>query len=405
MSKPEDSSRPENKTPSAEEPSKGAEAPVAKAPEEKSAPTEITPIEQAKRTIHVGRLVVLGLILGSLIWYLIADRYTPYTSQARLDGYVVGVAPKVAGLVTQVWVENNQRVDAGQKLFQIDTSQYEIALEKAQSDLETTQRQVDAGDAAVEAARANLDAAKANLEKSEKDTTRLERLRADDPGTISLRRLEISRANLEAAKARVKGAEAGVRQAIEAKGGDNDLNNALLKAAQSAVAKAQLDLDNTTVRAEKAGIVTDLQADPGQFAGTGSPVLTIIAIDTVWINAEFTENNLGHMQAGTPVEMTFDAMPGKVFSGSVESIGIGVSSGKSAAPGTLPTIQNNRDWLRQSQRFPVVVKFDLQQDNALIGQIRIGGQATVIAYSSQTGILATLGRWYIRLQSWLSYAY
>ncbi|NQY31961.1 MAG: HlyD family secretion protein, partial [Coraliomargarita sp.] len=64
-----------------------------------------------------------------------------------------------------------------------------------------------------------------------------------------------------------------------------------------------------------------------------------------------------------------------------------------------------RDWLRQSQRFPVVVKFDPQQGNALIGQIRIGGQATVIAYSSQTGILATLGRWYIRLQSWLSYAY
>lgn len=390
MSKPDDSST---------EPQEAAvTAPV-------ETPKEHSPAEAAMRTIHVGRLVVLGLILGTLIWYLLADRFTPYTSQARLDGYVVGVAPKVAGLVTEVWVENNQRVEAGQKLFQIDTSEYDIALEKARSDLETTQRQVDAGDAAVEAARANLDAAKANLVKAEKDTTRLERLRADDPGTISLRRLEISRASLEAAKAGVKGAEAGVRQAIEAKGGDNDLNNALLKAAQSAVAKAQLDLDNTSVRAEKAGIVTDLQADPGQFAGTGSPVLTLIAIDAVWINAEFTENNLGHMNAGTPVEITFDAMPGKIFAGSVASIGIGISAGKAATPGTLPTIDNNRDWLRQSQRFPVVVKFDPRQDAALAGQLRIGGQATVIAYSRDSGILATLGRLYIRLQSYLSYAY
>lgn len=393
MSKPENSAKEPEQSPAAE-----PETPPTK-------PAEPTPAEVAKPAIHVGRLVVLGLIIGSLIWYLFADRFTPYTSQARLDGYIVGVAPKVAGLVTEVWVENNQRVEAGQKLFQIDTSQYDIALEKAQSDLETTQRQVDAGDAAVEAARANLDAAKANLVKAEKDTTRLERLRADDSGTISLRRLEISRATLEQAKAGVAGAEAGVRQAIEAMGGDNKANNALLKAAQSAVAKAQLDLDNTTVRAETSGIVTDLQAEAGQFSGTGSPVMTLIAIDAVWINAEFTENNLGHMQAGTSVEFTFDAIPGKVFTGAIDSIGIGVSSGNKAAPGNLPTIDNNRDWLRQSQRFPVVVKFDPRQEEGLARQLRIGGQATVIAYSSESGLLPTLGRLYIRLQSYLSYAY
>ncbi|MGF1642745.1 MAG: biotin/lipoyl-binding protein, partial [Thiotrichales bacterium] len=82
---------------------------------------------------------ILVVILCSLIWYFLADRYTPYTSQARVQGFVVGVAPKVAGLVTKVHVENNQEVEEGQPLFEIDTASYEIALKKAQSDLQSTQ--------------------------------------------------------------------------------------------------------------------------------------------------------------------------------------------------------------------------------------------------------------------------
>ena len=75
-----------------------------------------------------GTLFIFLLILSSLAWYLLSDRFTPYTSQARVQGYVVGVAPKVAGVITQVWVENNQEVEEGERLFQIDPSQYEIAL-------------------------------------------------------------------------------------------------------------------------------------------------------------------------------------------------------------------------------------------------------------------------------------
>ena len=104
----------------------------------------------AQTSVKKGGLLVLLLIVLSLGWYLLADRFTPYTSQARVQGYVVGVAPKVAGLVTQVWVKNNQDVEAGQALFEIDPSQYRIALNKAQSDLEQARRQVEAGSAGVE---------------------------------------------------------------------------------------------------------------------------------------------------------------------------------------------------------------------------------------------------------------
>jgi multidrug resistance efflux pump len=133
--------------------------------------------------------------------------------------------------------------------------------------------------------------------------------------------------------------------------------------------------------------------------------MTLVAIRDVWISAEFTENNLGHLRPGSPVEIVFDVLPGKVFTGKVRSIGLGVSAGQAPPPGTLPTVDNDRDWLRQSQRFPVVIGFDVDQHQRLRQQLRVGGQASVIAYSEGHGVLRAIGKAYIRLMSWLSYAY
>ncbi|WP_020208215.1 HlyD family secretion protein [Gilvimarinus chinensis] len=359
----------------------------------------------ATKAVSRGAVVVLSVVLLTLLWHLLADRFTPYTSQARVQGYVVGVAPKVAGVLTDVWVKNNERVEAGQKLFAIDQSQYKIALQQAQSNLNNTQTQVQAGDAGVEKARAGLRAAKAGQLKAEQDYKRLKRLRENDPGTISARRLEMSEASLEQARAQVVAAEADIQRAIEQKGGDSADSNTLLQTAQAAVDKATLDLNNTTVVAQAAGVVTDLRADVGQFAGTGNPVLTLVSIDDVWISADFTENNLGHLTPGTEVEIVLDSLPGKILQGRIRSIGVGVSAGQPAHAGALPKVQNDRDWLRQAQRFPVQVEFAESLSNEAIQQIRIGGQASVIAYTEGHGLLGLLGKLYIRLQSILTYAY
>lgn len=363
------------------------------------------PAKPAKASLNKGAVVVMAVILSSLVWYLLADRFTPYTTQARVQGYVVGVAPKVAGLLTEVWVANDEDVKAGQPLFQIDQSQYLIALQKARSDLETAKRQLEAGNASVAAARASLLAAKANAMKARQDAERLARLREEDPGTISIRRLEISQASLQQAEAAVTASEADIQRAIEQKGGDDDQSNAILLAARSAVEKAELDLSNTTVIASSDGVITDLRAEVGQFAGTGAPVLTLISLQDVWINAEFTENNLGNMRTGSSVEIIFDSLPGQVFEGRVRSLGRGVSQGNAPPAGTLPTIQNNRDWLRQSQRFPVIIEFSVSQSQDLQEQLRVGGQAAVMGYTEGHGILNLLGKFYIRLMSIVSYAY
>lgn len=357
------------------------------------------------KTVKKGGLIILGAIVLSLLCYLLADRFTPITSQARIEGYIIGVAPEVSGQVTDVWISNNQQVKKGDPLFQIDASQYEIALQKASSDLDNARRQVGAGSAVVDAARANLLATQANERKARQDADRLQRLYEEDPGTISVRRLEIAQATLDQSRAAVVAAEADIQRAIEQMGGDDVASNTILKTALTAVSKAELDLSNTLIKAPARGVITDLQADVGQFARAGSSVLTLIPIHDVWINAEFTENNLGHLTIGTPVELVFDSLPGHVFEGRIRSIGLGVGDGHKAAPGSLPSIKNDRDWLRQSQRFPVIIDFDTEQHQQLQSQLRLGGQATVIAYSEDSGLLRWLGKVYIRFNSWMTYAY
>lgn len=365
------------------------------------APTPAQP-DPAKKGIRW----VLLLIVLSLAWYLLADRYTPYTQQARVGAFVIPVAAEVAGRVIRVNVRNNQDVQAGDILFELDPQPLQIAVDRAKADLESTRRQVGASTAGIASAQASLRAAQANELKARQDNQRLEGLYKQDPGTVSVRLLEVSRANREQAVAQVAAARAEVQRAQEQEGGNTD-TNAQLRSAASALAKAELDLANTRIGARSAGLITDLRTDVGQFAAAGSPVMTLIAIHDVWISADLTENNLGRVQPGTPVAIVLDALPGEVLDGRVRSVGYGVSVGQTPAPGTLPSIQNSRDWLRPAQRFPVIIEFTEEAKKRLIDSraIRAGGQAEVMAFPTEGNPLNPLGRLFVGLMSWLSYAY
>ncbi|VVN81538.1 p-hydroxybenzoic acid efflux pump subunit AaeA [Pseudomonas fluorescens] len=360
------------------------------------------PADPAKKGI---KWVLLVIVL-SLAWYLSADRFTPYTQQARVGAFVIPVAAEVAGRVIRVNVRNNQDVKAGDVLFEVDPQPYQIAVDRARADLESTRRQIGASTAGIASAQANLRAAQANELKARQDNQRLEGLYRDDPGTISVRLLEVSRANREQAVSQVAAARAEVQRAREQEGGSEE-DNALLRSAATALSKAELDQANTQVRARSAGLITDLRTDTGQFAAVGSPVMTLIAIHDVWISADMTENNLGLVKVDTPVAIVLDALPGEVFDGRVRSVGYGVSVGQTPAPGTLPSVQNSRDWLRPAQRFPVIIELSddakarLRDSRAL----RAGGQAEVMAFPSQGNPLNPLGRLFLGLMSWLSYAY
>ena len=346
---------------------------------------------------------VAALIVLSLAWYLFADRLTPYTQQARIQAFVVPVASEVSGRVTRVLVRNNQDVQAGTVLFEVDPQHYRIAADRARADLESMRRQIGASTAGIASAQAALRAAQANEVKARQDSDRLERLYSEDPGTVSLRRLEVARATHTQATSQVDAARAEVERAREQQGGSEE-DNAKLRSAAATLEKAELDLANAHVRARTAGLITDLRTEAGQYAAAGNPVMTLIAIHDLWISADMTENNLGRVEAGTPVGIVLDALPGRVLAGRVRSVGYGVSAGQSPPPGSLPTIQNSRDWLRPAQRFPVIVEIDKGELETLKG-IRVGGQAEVMAFPTEGNVLNPLGRLFLRVMSWLSYVY
>ena len=348
-------------------------------------------------------IIVFVLIVLSLLWYFVSDRLTPYTSQARVQAFVVPVPAEVSGTVLKVYVKNNDVVQRGQPLFDIDPTQYKIALERSRSDYEAVRLSVNASNASVAAAQASLRAAVANRIYAQQDATRFEQIYKEDPGAVSVRRVQSAQANRATAISNERKAEADLRRAQETAGEAGD-KNAQLLSARAAIEKAELDLKRTKVVAPAGGSVTDLRTDVGQFAQAGAALMTLIAIHDLWIYADMTENNLGNIKPGDEAAIVLDVMPGQVLKGRVRSVGTGVGSGQQAPPGSLPAVENSRDWLRQAQRFPVAVEFDPAERDRLRG-VRIGGQADVLIYTGDYPVMNWLAGLFIKLTSYLSYLY
>ena len=347
-------------------------------------------------------LIVLGVCVVLMFWYLRSDRVTPYTNQASVHALVVPIAAEVSGTVTDVFVANNEFVSAGQELFRIDSNKYQLAVETAQANLQSARQATGASTANVAAARASVAAARAGMVRAEQDATRLRRIKEEDPGAISDRRLEQAESALSVAQSQLVASQANLEKAIQDLGEVGDENFRILQA-QAALDQAQLDLNRTTVRAPDDGLLTDVRLDRGNFASAGAPLMTFIAIHNIWVQADFTENNLGHIDPGDRVEILFDSLPGRVISGRVRGTGFGVAV-NSAPLGNLPTIENDRQWLRDAQRFPVLVEFQLPDNNKRLN-IRVGSQASVIVYTGDNWLFNFVGKIYIRIASLLTYAF
>ena len=286
------------------------------------------------RDRRLGAIIVLILIVVSLAWYFVSDRLTPYTSQARVQAFVVPVAAEVSGKVLKVHVKNNDEVQPGQPLFDIDPTQYRIALQRSRSDYESVRLSVNASTAAVEAARASLQAAVANQ--------CLRRAGCDATGTDlqGRSRRDLGPPRRECAGQPDQGPQpgGGCRGGSAPRAGDG--GRTAVKTTRNCSAPARRSRRPSSISsapqvvAPAGGSVTDLRTDVGQFAQAGAPAMTLIAIHDLWISADMTENNLGNIKPGDKVAIVLDVMPGEVLKGRVRSVGTGISPGKPAQPGT-----------------------------------------------------------------------
>jgi len=377
--------------------------------DENSSETENSP-DEAQETaakapmdpVRKWTLIVLGACVVLMFWYLVSDRVTPYTNQARVHALVIPVAAEVSGVITGVAVSNNELVSAGQELFQIEPNRYQLAVETALANLQSARQATGASTASVDAARASVAAARAGVVRASQDAVRLRRIKEEDPGAISERRLEQAESALSVAQSQLVASQANLEKAIQDLGEAGDQNSRILQA-RSALEQAELDLERTTVRAPDDGLVTDVRVDNGNFASAGGPLMTFIGMDKIWIRADFTENNLGNIKTGDKVEIVFDSLPGNVLAGRVRGTGFGVSVDTTPL-GSLPTVDNNRQWLRDAQRFPVDVEFKLSDSSQRQG-VRVGAQASVIVYTGDNWLFNFFGKIYIRISSLLTYAF
>ena len=344
-------------------------------------------------------LVVLAICVVFLLYSLIADRLTPYTSQAVAQAYIVGIAPEVAGRIIEVDVEDNTLVKAGQTLFKVDPEPYQIAVEQAEAKLASVGLTIGASTAGVASAQAKLAEMTAKRDNTRDQTARV--LELVKRGTYAAARGDTARAESKAAEAALQQAKAELERARESLG-PQGADNPQLREAMAALQQARLDLSRTDVLAPSDGLVTNLQLTTGQYAALGQPLLAFIDIRDYWVSAEFRENSLGNVKPGDPVEIAFDVLPGRIYQGTVENIGWAVARGSqtgASSMGALPTVKNETGWVRDPQRFPVRIDVTGKAPPG----VRYNAQANVIIYAGGNPITDGIGWLWIRLVSLLSY--
>jgi multidrug resistance efflux pump len=353
--------------------------------------------EKARDPVRRWTLIILGVIIAIFLYSIIADRMTPYTSQAIVQAYVVRVAPEVSGRVLEVGVTDNQRVKAGELLFRIDPEPYDIALKQAAAKVDRVGQTIGANTAGLTSAEERLVEARAQRDNTVEQANRI--LQLVEKGVYAKAREDRAKAEIEAAEATVREAEAEVEKAREQLG-PSGADNPELREAVAAVEKAKLDLVRTKVFAPSDGVVTNLQLTTGQFVGVGQSVLTFIDARDVWFSANFRENTLESIAPEAPAEIVLDVFPGRVFAGKVENVGWGVSQGSIDPATGLPKISAPMGLTRTPQRF--AVRVNLEQKDYLPG-MRLGSQANVIVYATENPITNFIGALWIRLIALLTY--
>jgi len=304
----------------------------------------------------------LAAALATGVYY--EEMVAPYesTDDAFIETHVSPVAPQVAGRVAQLLVKDNQEVQPGDVLVQIDPSDFQTKLDQeraelaaAQSRLEQAKAQDRADEARVAAEKANVTAAAAQARQAD----------ADDRRYQAVGNFAVSASQLDLAGTQARSADALVAAASSkelAAEAQLALDQAAIQTAgagiqqnQAAVHQAELNLSYTQVKAPVAGYVTHRTVETGAYVQTGQALMAIVPHD-VWVVANFKETQLTHLRAGQPVTVTVDAYPQIKFAGHVDS----VQSGTGPRFSLLPPENATGNYVKVVQRVPVKIVLDDQ---------------------------------------------
>ena len=304
--------------------------------------------------IVIGAFIVAGAAWGAYWSIFLSDSQA--TDDAYVSGNVVQITPQIAGTVVAIDADDTQFVKAGQVLVQLDPADAKVALEQAEADLGTTVREVRSLFATTAQLEATVTLRQTDVARATSDLDRRERLAAS--GAISVEELQHARDALDAAKAGLVAAQ----QQLEANRARVDHTTVedhpdVLKAAAK-VHDAYLTYGRTELRAPVSGFVAKRTVQIGQRVGPGNPLMAVVPLDQVWVDANFKEPQLASMRVGQPVKLTADLYGGKVaYHGKVAGFGAGTGS----AFALLPAQNATGNWIKIVQRVPVRVALDSQE--------------------------------------------
>ncbi len=323
--------------------------------------------KRSKRRLLLTAALLAGLGGGGYYgnYWWTEGRFLVSTDDAYVKADLSVLSAKVSGYITLVPIKENMTVHTGDTLAQIDVRDYKIAADAARNKLGTQdatiqrlKQQAIAQQALIEQSKAQLLSAKAGLVRASADFDRAQTLARQEIGSVQ--KLDLARAERDQGLASVKAAEAAQLSA-EA---NLAVLNAQVKEAegvraelQTSLDKALLDLSYTTVQAPFTGIIGNKAVQVGQYVQPGTRLLSLVPLDTAYIEANYKETQLDHIRPGQPADVAVDAADGRVFHGVVESIAPASGSQYSL----LPPENATGNFTKIVQRVPV--------------RIRVGGEA------------------------------
>jgi membrane fusion protein (multidrug efflux system) len=297
----------------------------------------------------------LVVVLAGGWWYLTSGRYVS-TDDSFVEADTVPISADVGGRVTEVLVKENDRVQREQVLFRLDDRPYRIAVEKAKASLANARMQIDALRASYQQKQADLLAAQDMVTWQQQDFERQKALLAQNYTPRA--KFDEARHNFETARQSVVATQAQIANIVASLNGDPNIatdRHPLVQQAQAQLDQAQLDLSHTVIAAPEAGIVTLVsKLPPGTYLNAATPAFSLVATDHVWIEANFKETDLTHMQPGQSATVTVDSYPGVTFTAQVESLSPGTGSVFSVIPAQNAT----GNWVKVPQRLPVRLRID-----------------------------------------------
>ena len=310
-------------------------------------------------------VAVVAVIWGGYEW-LVASHYET-TDNAYVQGNVVQITPQVGGTVMTIQAEETDYVKAGQPLVKLDPSDAKVGLEQAEAALGQTVRQVrtlytNNGSLAAQVKLREADVAKAEAEvrRAQDDLNRRSGLVAS--GAVSREELNHAQAQLNAARSTLAAAQAGVVSAREQLASNQAMTagtsveqHPQVEAAAAKVREAWIALQRTVLVAPVDGYVAKRTVQLGQRIAPGAPLMSVVPLKEVWVDANFKEVQLRQIRLGQPVKLTADVYGKRVeYDGKVAGLGVGTGSAFSL----LPAQNATGNWIKVVQRVPVRITLD-----------------------------------------------